>query len=485
VESASLTPRIPWALALPLAAILLAVIYFYGKRTSPELIRPRNVILLSVDTLNWSDLRVLNPLAAPLPNLDRFSRRAVCFTNAYTPSSWTLPAHASLLTGLYPDRHGATDRRTKLGSDIPTLASWLREAGFETVAFTGGGLVDHRYGLSTGFDRYDDWLPSPDWRPELKLPRSGKRPPIARADIFDRAIAFLSHHRPEDPPLFLFLHTYAVHDYFKSISNRAAPLPDEKGTGASLTDCLTDTNRCSRTEWEQLRNLYEAELLHFDEGFAGLLDALNKSDLGESTLLVVLSDHGEGFDYDAARVHHSGRLHHDLVRVPVLVAGPGIRPRIAETPISLVDVAPSILDVLNVEPGGPMDGTSFAGTLYPASLPGSSERAPSWNQRVLYAMEHAFHWTEGTRRETEAIQTRPISIAIIGETLWYIHDQAREELYDMELDPHQGHNLAPTSSRLPMVRELAKARLTNDAPIEKLEMDKELEELLRSLGYIR
>src|SRR5437773_7232662 len=115
--------------------------------------RPRNVVLISVDTLRRGSLRPFRRDAAELPNLDAFAHRSVIFESALSPAAWTLSAHASLLTGVYPDRHGATDPRRRIAPKRPTLAQELRQAGLETGAFTDGGYrseerrVGERWGV--------------------------------------------------------------------------------------------------------------------------------------------------------------------------------------------------------------------------------------------------------------------------------------------------------------------------------------------------
>src|SRR5438093_12445132 len=115
---------------------------------------PPNVVIVSVDTLNRDALRAFAPAAPELPGFDALARASVRFSEALATASWTLPSHASLLTGLYPDRHGATDRRLRLGEGVPTLAKELKRAGYETVAFTGGGYLDLPNGLAKSFAQY-------------------------------------------------------------------------------------------------------------------------------------------------------------------------------------------------------------------------------------------------------------------------------------------------------------------------------------------
>src|SRR5688572_13996204 len=109
--------------------------------------RPPHVILISIDTLRRDALAAFEPGAGALPALDRLAAESVRFEHALSSASWTLPAHASLLTGLYPDRHGATDRRVTLAAEVATLGELLAARGYETAAFTGGGFLDPEYGL--------------------------------------------------------------------------------------------------------------------------------------------------------------------------------------------------------------------------------------------------------------------------------------------------------------------------------------------------
>ena len=176
---------------------------------------PPHVVIVSVDTLNRNALRSFAASARPLPVLDAFAEENIRFLNAYSTASWTLPAHASLLTGLYPDRHGANKDTRALGIGVGTVAEALRSRGYQTVAFTGGGFLNARYGFSRGFDRYDEHLGEEAEAAAIGLPREGAPPPGGSEDLFARAIAFVSQRPSDAGPLFLFLHTYSVHDYYK------------------------------------------------------------------------------------------------------------------------------------------------------------------------------------------------------------------------------------------------------------------------------
>jgi len=210
--------------------------------------RPRNVVPISVDTLGRGSLRPFRRDAAELPNLDGFAHRSVIFESALSPAAWTLSAHASLLTGVYPDRHGATDPRRRIAPKRPTLAQELRQAGLETGAFTDGGYVDRRFGFAAGFDRYDNWGRDPDRRPGLSVPRGGAPDPQPGSTLFDRPIDHLAQRHLGDPPFFLFLRTYAVHDHFRLERKVVRLLSAERFDGGKA---LPQIRRCG----EPLRTL--------------------------------------------------------------------------------------------------------------------------------------------------------------------------------------------------------------------------------------
>ncbi len=329
---------------LALAVWLAAGCSFFERSSENDI---QNVIVLSVDTLTTDFLRPYTPAAEALPHFDKFAEDAVLFRDAFTSATWTLPAHASLLTGLYPDRHGVVRPGKRLGEAQATLASLLREKGFETVAFTGGGFLSGSFGFSKDFDRYDGWTAAPRWRPQLRLHEAGSDD----GQLFDRAIAYLNDVSREKRRFFLFLHTYFVHDYYKIEENE------------ELKECVLGQKPCGQEIWNDLRSRYRDRLVGFDKAFGRLLATIEKTGLRGSTLVILLSDHGEGFDPERGRIHHGGRLHGDVVRIPLLVGGAQLSPRIVDDTVSIVDVAPTLQELLSPETSGDYDGVSFVADL--------------------------------------------------------------------------------------------------------------------------
>src|SRR5262245_45200398 len=229
------------ALISGLAAAALA---FGGCAPDPPA-RP-SLILLSIDTLAPG---ALEARAAENGALGRLAGASLRFTNALSTAPWTLPAHASLMTGLYPDRHGATDPRTSIADGLPRLATLLRSAGYRTVAFTDGVYLEPLFGFAEGFDVYDAVRAPGASEHVPELPRAGA-PNQPRGDaLFDRAIAYLEE-RSDDAPLFLFLHTFSVHDY-TLLRAWERPLPPADGflSPQAYVDCVLGRTPCSDEAW--------------------------------------------------------------------------------------------------------------------------------------------------------------------------------------------------------------------------------------------
>jgi choline-sulfatase len=456
------------------AAGLLALVLASGCAPHGE--RRPNIVLLSIDTLNRSALRTYEPAAPALPNLDRLASQSLVFERCASTASWTLPAHGSLLTGLYPARHGARQRYLALAPDAEPVATQLARVGYETVAFTDGGFMSPAFGFARGFGRYDEVAAEPALA-ELELPRDGRPADVPGVTLFERATRYLEQRAP-GRPFFLFLHTFSLHEYYRArpwtrASWEAEPRPPEY-----YQECLTGQRPGTSQDWRMLRALYRAELAHLDAGVGRLLAELERLDLARDTLVILVSDHGEGLDPRHGRIHHGGRLNADLVDVPMLVHGPDVAPGREETPVSLVDVAPTLLELAGAPIPTGLDGRSLGDLLEGA--PADAALA----SRPLFAEGYAFDWWSGKRVEFAAVRSDPARTAVLVDCYWYIrHDDGAEELYRRDLDPLQRSNLASSYPELAELRRLAE--LHESVPIQGSAPDEVagLEERLRSLGY--
>ena len=234
-----------------------------------------------------------------------------------------------------------------------------------------------------------------------------------------------------------------------------------------------------------MRELYRAELSNLDSGVRRLDTALGS--YAADTIVVLTSDHGEGFDFARGRYHHGGRLHRDLLHVALFLSGPQVVPRDVTAPVSLVDLMPTLLELVGQSVPSGLDGVSLADAVRQLSAQPQT--------RPLFAMDHRFYWQAGRRRALKGIQTVPLQIAVIEDDDWCILGReagaeawTHAELYDVSADPGQAHDLGATSERLALLRDLVESRLrqwSGDLPAQREQpLDPAVVEQLRSLGYL-
>lgn len=450
--------------------------------------KPPNVVVISVDTLRSDSLRAYNSSASPRPVMDGLAKRGQVFVRAYSTAPWTLPSHVSLFTGLYPRHHGVVHKKHAIG-DISSFVETLRANGYQTVGFGDGGYLSRHYGFSHGFEIYDQWRDEERTAVPASLPRGGKRHFDTKQHLFDRASAFLRD-RSSKRPLFLFAHTYAVHDYFRRWLPKEpgkAPVPTPKSN--KDLECLLGVTPCPPQKWRELESMYEAGIDAFDRDLGSFLELVERTLGSNNTYVILLSDHGEGFDHARNRIHHAGRLHRDQLQVPLIAAGPGIEPCRSEEIVSLVDIRPSVLELASVADDAEHDGRSFVAQLHDgcsfmAQLIAFAERLiakPSEGRReAILASDHSFYWQSGKRRMLPQPSDEPTTSARIDARFWHIKDGDGEQLYRLA-DEQQDKSLTEALKTRQDPSRPSPSRVSEPSQVEPSE---ELIEQLRALGYI-
>jgi hypothetical protein len=305
----------------------------------------RNLIMISLDTLRADHLGCYGYKTETSPNIDAFASEGVLFNRAISQSSWTLPAHASLFTGVYPSVHGAVSKKRSLPLSFLTLAEILRNEGYVTAAFTGGGYLNPIFGFKQGFMEYRH-LHSVD---------------------SDEVLNYLEEHEKE--PCFLFLHTYKIHNYHVPDDMKDMVQSEFAGEFKDLESIMSfvdqhlflDLDDESWKRMEYLHRRYDISILHIDKQFGSLMDGLKDRGLAERTLVVLMSDHGEEFG-EHGRTYHGGTLYNEQVHVPLIMKLPGVIPDglIVNDIVELMDTFPTVLEYLGIEAPENIDGRSLA-----------------------------------------------------------------------------------------------------------------------------
>ncbi len=385
--------------------------------------RQMNVLMLSFDTLRPDHLSGYGYARETSPNLDRFAAQGVLFTQAISPAPWTTPAHYSLFTGLYPSAHKNHRSAAEPFANDPTLARRLRDDGYYTVGITGGGSISARFGMANGFNAYREYSsypntthPTRSWKHQDDIGRT-----------FDDAEAWLEANA--DTRFFLFLHHFESHDPYED--------------GHFLDDDVGDDLLARR------KALYDGDIRHADAFFGRLLDKLRELDLLSNTIIVFLSDHGEEFHEhyvesdvipprskklvpEISYVDHAHSLYDELLRVPLVFHVPGLEParRVLDNQVRLIDVMPTILDLVDVAPFGPIQGES----LVPLMRGGERERDPP-------ALAESTYWGP----ERKAIRMGGYKYVWIpnleSKTKRTYKGIEQYELFDLTGDPRETTNL--------------------------------------------
>jgi arylsulfatase A-like enzyme/Flp pilus assembly protein TadD len=427
--------RYAFLVVVPLVAVGLWVAADRGWL--PGLNRRPNLLLISIDTLRADRLGSYGHAGAETPALDALAARGWRFTQATTVTPLTLPAHASLLTGTFPPYHGVRDNGGfYLDEKHLTLAETLRDRGYRTGGFVGAFVLDSRWGLDQGFERYFDDFDLSKYDMSVGLD-AAQRP---GNEVVGRAIEWLAE--TEGAPFFAWVHLYDPHTPY------AAP-PAVR-------------NRFPRT----MSGAYDAEVAATDAQVARLLGSLEASGRLDETLVVVVADHGESLG-DHAELTHGFFVYDATIQVPLIVAGPRVSRHVVDSQVRIVDVMPTVLDLLDVAIPPPVQGASLVPLTRgePLDLLAYAE---SWYPRYHYG------WAELTS---------------VRDGRFKFIRAPRRELYDTIADPRESRDLSEENPRLADSLERALGEITarvaaGGAPAAPATVDPDVEERLRALGYV-
>jgi arylsulfatase A-like enzyme len=439
--------------AAPLLA--LAALVASGCDTAPR--TPQNLVLISLDTLRADHLGVYGYGRQTSPRLDQWAERAFVFENAVSPANYTLASHHALFQS--KTAHVARNAR----DDGPTLALMLKEQGFRTAAFTGGGMMTEIHGFHRGFDTWDEGN-------ELL------------EDTLPKALAFLDEAARQDARFYLFVHCLDVHlPYIPPVPYDQQFFPEYTGkVGGNETRKLLSMRKMfegraiyGRTRFDDADKqkviaLYDGEIAKMDLDLAKLLDRIGAPDLRDDTLVAIVSDHGEEF-WDHGSVLHAHTVFQELLHVPFLLRVPSLdrKARHIEDRVSLLDMVPTALELLELPAPQGLRGRSLVPLLRGETLP----------VRPVFA-------------EGFAVDSK---LQVVIDDHWKLIrdlDSGSVALYDLASDPGERNDQAPSRpeevERLRQLLDgvLGTSREKQDPLALPVEVDEATRNRLRELGYI-
>lgn len=445
------------------AALLLLLVGAGCDR--PAAPTAKNLVVVTLDTVRRDHLSVYGYERPTTPNLDAFAERSVVFLDAIAQDTNTNPSHASMFTGLYPHVHGNRANGDILGEGATTLAEILRDEGFATAGFVGSAVLRAEgSGLDRGFRVYGD--------------RFAMRRRSGDATV-DRALAWLAQ-RPANRRFLLFVHFYDVHGPYRPPPEHAASFRSPQPHGPlpmvpRHMKSFDDEGRLLR-HLSQFVDRYDAAIHFVDEQFGRLASAIDLDD----TAVIVLADHGETLGERYHGLDHGGQVFDEQVRIPFLMHSPGVPPGRVGGLVETVDLLPTALDLLGLEPpeASPLQGTSLLALSSGGSA--GSDLAFSSARATLGRHDDRGYELDRTRRIQSIRSQRWKLVRYPGIESDYF------ELYDLTRDPGERRNLADDEpTHLAEYRAGLEAwEDTQSIAQPTRQSDPALKEQLRALGYV-
>ena len=415
------------------AAVLLAG----GAGCSGDALERPNIALIVLDTVRADRITCSGDDRVATPYIDALCDRGIFFERVSSTSSWTLPAHASLFTVLFPLQHGATQEHTQLDDGASTLAEILGAHGYRTFGASANAVVSVKSGLARGFDLFAE-----TWRAKRDTPY----PPAREHPNFQAVELLLAELAPGER-FFLFVNYVEAHGPYdppephrsRALSPRATSALVDRVSRRGAAKYYLDPSSISPAEFAVLNELYDGEIAYLDELVGGLLDGLEEGGYLDDTLVIITSDHGENLG-DHGHFRHVFSLYGSTIRVPLLLLLPGGERagEVRTESVGLVDVFATILAAAGVTaPEGAVQGRDLLGDLK------ADEAAPIIAEYYFPLQALGLFQPEApviNRKVLEPHLRRLRSIEMDGLRLIWSSD-GRHQLFDLAADPDERRNL--------------------------------------------
>ncbi|MBM3987779.1 MAG: hypothetical protein FJ294_07470 [Planctomycetes bacterium] len=495
--------RAPHAAMLGGLALIALVAFAAPERRVPEVSSAgqTDVLLVSIDTLRADALGCYGNARARTPTIDALAAEGVLFEDATAQANTTVPSHVTMLSGLYPIEHGAVSNGRGISTRARTLGDLLARTHHTGAFVSGFTLVDESCGLAPRFDWYDDQLLAWRW-----LPRSVERLhlvgalirfverrgfDIRRADrpaeeTVDAALEWLGSRG--DEPLFTFVHLYDPHAPYAP-PPEFARLHDPSYGGPhnwyELDAAARERLVQDPAQVERMRSLYAGEVSYADAQLARLLEGLRAAGRLERTLVILASDHGEGLGSHGYWFDHGTFLFDEELHVPLVLRLPKAAQagRRVKEQVRLLDVAPTVLDVLGLQPATPLSG---------ASLLPLAQGLPDDRRRPSFALADIAGSLSGFQLRGQRQSLRTARSKLVWTSSHWLDAERipeREEFYTLDTDPGEltdlrANGAIPFQPFDELQRDLSTWRERTGSAGSDAELRDDVVEQLRKLGYL-
>ena len=419
-----------------------------------------NVLLIVVDTLRADHLGAYGYERPTSPHMDALAASGVRYPRALSTAPWTTPSIAALMTSRYPSSLGITSEKARLAEEALLLAEVLQAAGYLTGAAVSHSFCASEWGFGQGFDGFDE---------SNVLGHAA----VTTDGVTARGKSFLDEAAGQQQPWMLWLHYFDPHCAY--VEDERHPMggsgeyDGKVQSGELYRKILRQWKRYDERDWHELRRLYDSEIARTDAGIGELLAHLDKLGLSANTLVILTADHGEEF-HDHGGVGHAETLYNEVLHVPLIVRYPSSDPRFAQQPaapagwVSLVDVAPTVLEVCSIERPQHFVGRSLL------------QARPTSQATFVFGETHR----AGGLHTAVSAGFKLIRLLRAQQTL----------LFDLEADPHESKDLARDPAQK---QRLASMNAALDAHLARvaagalaavpIELDSASQKRLSELGY--
>lgn len=446
-----------------------------------------NVLVIMLDTLRADRLSCYGYDRETSPTIDALAAEGVLFENAYSTCNWTLPSHASLFTGLHPNQAGATSETLHLPSDNATLAEALAADGYHTAAFICNSWVSKERGFGQGFVEYHEM-----WRRE-NLPEKRAMHQTIESVAVDRMVDWIANTRTDNAPFFLFTNLNGVHlpysprePYLTRFLSEEYPRPLVTWAMqiTSWWDHLAGQMRLGEREYRLLGDLYDGEIGFADAQVGRLMHALNQAGILDDTIVIITADHGENLG-ERERIDHMMTMYETVLRIPLVIRYPrGLQPTRVTKLASIIDVAPTILDMCGAREQMPHLNAATTSLVTKANR--KRDYVIAGNERPVTGIELLKDRYPGY--DWQLIDYRMRCLRTVSHKLIW-NENHSFEMYNLASDPQELTNLADTQPATQrQLLSILQKRFDAIASTREHPMfhstDEETLERLRSLGYI-
>jgi len=459
-----------------------------------------NILLISIDTLRADHLSCYGYYRKTSPNIDRIASEGTTFFRHYSTGVWTPPGHASMLTGLYVSEHGVHGEN-RLSEKIPTIASVLRENGYQTAGFVNNSQVGELVGLAKGHDFFVEvWKGFRASSLMGRITRGGIRrirKIFAHEDMgasrTNRLFKiWLETEKEAGKPFYAFLHYIEPHNplnppcrfkkNFRTLESGSIDKRKVKKIAHNPLSCFVDDLRPTEAEIAFLKALYDGEIAYTDHKIGEIAEILEKNGLYDNTMIIITSDHGEHFG-EHGFWSHVASLHEEVLRIPLVIKYPN-GPECAkevEGYTQLIDIFPTVMDIAGVNANISTSGLSLS---YDKKRSYHEHIFAEWEGRVPFYIKRRLR-ENGAKTDLRMFKTK-MSMVQGPRYKYVLKEDGEENLFDISSGSEKRCELANLSREVRRMRGLLeeygspRTRYTG----KTRSMDDEIKSNLESLGYI-